>query len=129
MDFFEKRQFIKKVITTIIILLLIAGGLTGATLAFSQKADLLGWINALFFSGFLIFAFGWLMIVTNAHLFTVLFYGVRQFVMGLLGRKPNQDIIEYRDSRRSVPKYIIITTFIIGLIFIIISVAIYLFTK
>jgi len=129
MDNYEKKQYIKKIIITSFILLLIGGILITLTLLFSQRYDLLGWINALFFSGFLIFTFGWMMYVSNANLFTVMIFGVKQFILGLFNRTPAQDIIEYRDSRKSVPTYIIILTFIIGLIFIIISLTIYFLSR
>lgn len=121
----EKKVFIKKILRVILILLVVSIILVTVTLNFSKRYDLLGWSNALFFSGFLFFAFSWMMIISNANLFIVPLYGIRQFLAGLLGRKPKKDIIEYRDSRRQVPRYIIVTTLCYGIIIMLISLGIY----
>jgi len=122
---FEKKAFLKKILYLILILIVISAIAVTLILLFSKNYSLVGWINALFFNGFLISAFSWMMIVSNANLFTTAIYGVKQFITGILGRRMEKDIIEYRDSRRSVPKHIIITTMIFGVIFMLISMALY----
>lgn len=125
MTSFEKKAFIKKILWLILILLVISAVSITLVLLFSKNYTLVGWIDAIFFSGFLIFAFSWMMIISNARLFTVAIYGVRQFFTSLLGRKMDKDIIEYRDSRRDVPRYIIVTSMIYGAVFMLVAMAIY----
>lgn len=125
MTSFEKKALLKKILVLILILLVISAISVTLVLLFSKNYTLIGWVDALFFSGFLIFAFSWMMIIQNARLFTVAVYGVRQFIGGILGRKQDKDIIEYRDSRKDVPKYIIVTSMLYSVVFMLISMVIY----
>ena len=124
MTSFEKKAFIKKILWLILILLVISAVSITLVLLFSKNYTLVCWIDAIFFSGFLIFAFSWMMIISNAILFTVAIYGVRQFFTSHWSQM-DKDIIEYRDSRRDVPRYIIVTSMIYGAVFMLVAMAIY----
>lgn len=110
-----------KIIYSYLISIAVGFALVGLTLWFSENTEIMGWVNSLFFAGLLIFAFGWMMLVSNANLFFVVTYGLKQFMSGLLGKKVEKDIIEYRDSGRKVPKYVIINLFVVGFLFMLTS--------
>jgi hypothetical protein len=94
-------------------------------LLFTARSDFQAWIDALFFNGFLIFAFSWMMIISNENLFSVAIYGVRQFLSNLLGKKPKNTLLEYIESRKQIDRYIIVTTMIYGSFFIALAVILY----
>jgi hypothetical protein len=121
----EKKALLKKILKLMLILIAFTIITTGLVLLYAKRYDLIGWINALFFNGFLLFAFSWMMIISNANLFTVSIYGIKQFLSSLLGRKLTKNIIEYRDSRGKVPRYIVITTLCFGMLCMLISLGIY----
>lgn len=121
----ERKEFLFKIIYLILILLGVTVFLVIIVLLFSERYDLTGWVNALFFTGFLNFAFGWMMFVSNENLFLVPIYGVKQFLLGLIGRTPKKDLYEYRESRTYIPIYIIVTTICYGSILMLISIIIH----
>lgn len=96
--------------------------LIGLVLLFSKRYDLMGWKNAIVFSGFMLFAGGWLSFATNEGIFDLMVYGVKSFWSGMFNKRMDKDYIQYTKDKNQVSKDIIITLLITGAIFSLIGI-------
>ena len=94
--------------------------LTGFVLLFSTNYSSLGIINALIFGGFMVFMFGWLLFVAGNGLFDIVTYGVKQFWLGVLGKRMKESYVDYHLNDKSFNSEIYVPMWIVGLIFIVI---------
>lgn len=127
MDPITKKILIRNIIIQAIIYIVVGFAITIGILFFAQSFGIKGWIDGLIFAGALLMAFSWMIIISNANMFTTLVYGVKQFVTSLMGRKMEKDIVDYTSSRKIYGKEFILVPLSIGLFFIISGVILWVF--
>ncbi len=113
----------KKVVTlkTILIALVVGIIFTGLTLLYSQTFTTAELIDALFISGFLLFALGWLFFITNENLFSLMNYGVQSFWLNIAGKRKNQSYIDYITEKPKISSHVFKSLWIASVPFLLIG--------
>lgn len=85
----------KKKIIIFIIMLGISLLLVGLGLLWQLSFSFLAIINALYFSGFILFSFGFMIFAANANVFSPLVYGTKTFFLMIFGKKQKGSYFDY----------------------------------
>ena len=72
MDPITKKILIRNIIIQAIIYIVVGFAITIGILFFAQSFGIKGWIDGLIFAGALLMAFSWMIIISNANMFTTL---------------------------------------------------------
>lgn len=83
-------------------------------LLWQQSYDLLAFCNAFYFSGFILFFIGWIILMTNMNIFSPVIYGLKTFFLMFAAKKPKMDYYEFVEERKEnpIPKHLVLTPFI-----------------
>ncbi|MFA5697861.1 MAG: DUF3899 domain-containing protein [Candidatus Izemoplasmatales bacterium] len=76
--------------------------LMGLILLYSLNVTLSGFVDAVYVSGFLLFAIGWFFYIGNNNLFDMMIYGVQSFWKGVFGKKMKKTYIEYVNEKAKI---------------------------
>ena len=76
--------------------------LMGLILLYSLNVTLSGFVDAVYVSGFLLFAIGWFFYIGNNNLFDMMIYGVQSFWKGVFGKKMKKTYIEYINEKAKI---------------------------
>ncbi len=120
-----KKVLRKKIIFNILIDTAIGVLIFFLMLWYQKSSSKLAIVNSFQASGALLFSFGWIFLVHNEGIFDVATYGVVYFIKGIFGKKMKTSLYEKMQSKERVPKRVFIVLWIIGLIFIGVSLIIY----
>lgn len=94
-------------------------------LLYQKNFKALGVINGIQVAGSALIVAGWFVFINDFGLFDVAIFGVKQFFMGLAGKKMDKKLYEIRAGRKKKPKYLYLTMWVNGLLIILISFIIY----
>lgn len=110
----EKKAQRKRIRILIINSLVSSFILAFFALQWQQSYDLLAFCNAFYFSGFVLFFIGWIILMTNMNILSPLIYGLKSFFLMFAVKKPKIDYYEYVKERKENPisKYLVLTPFI-----------------
>lgn len=120
-----KKKINKKILYAILYQYLAAVVITLIMLLYQKNFKTLGIINGIQVAGSVLIVAGWFVFINDFGLFDVAIFGVKQFFMGLTGKKMDKKLYEIRATRKKMPKYLYLTLWINGLLIIIISFIIY----
>jgi len=76
--------------------------LSGLMILYSQNFTLIGFIDAILVGGFLLFAIGWFIYISNNNIFDVAIYGVKSFWLGIVGKRMKTTYIEHLENKTQV---------------------------
>lgn len=82
----------------------------GLGLVWQWRFDLLGWINALYLSGSLLFSFGFIIYASNRSIFAPFIYGTKSFFSIIFaGRRPKLTYYDYLQDQKNhlFPKFLV----------------------
>lgn len=106
------RKFIKYVAIDLGIGMLFFIGM----LFYSQKFDYTGYMDALFVAGVLVFFVGWMLFVVDFGVFDVTMYGMKQFGLALVGKRPKKSLEEAIYNKERLNKSVYRALWVAGLI-------------
>lgn len=92
---------------------------------YQDNFELLGLVQAVQVTGALLFIVGWFVYIYHQGLFDVLVYGVGSFFKGIFGRKMNRTIVEMREGREKMPRYLFLSLWINGVVLMIAGYLVY----
>lgn len=99
---FWKNNLIKYTAIGLILGFLFFGGF----LFWSQNTSIIGFIDALTVTTLLVFAIGWFLFFSNFGVLNSLFYAMRTFFGGIIGKGPKKSFYEEQSERELLPKEI-----------------------
>lgn len=110
----EKKAKRKKILVLIINSFAFSLILAFFALIWQQSYDLLAFCNAFYFSGFILFFIGWMILMTNMNILSPVIYGLKSFFLMFAAKKPKTDYFEYVEDRKEnpIPKHLVVTPFI-----------------
>jgi len=110
----EKKAKRKKILVLIINSFAFSLILAFFALIWQQSYDLLAFCNAFYFSGFILFFIGWMILMTNMNILSPVIYGLKTFFLMFAAKKPKTDYFEYVEDRKEnpIPKHLVVTPFI-----------------
>jgi len=74
---------------------------------------LMAYTNAFYFSAFMFFMVGWMILMTNMNILAPFVYGIKTFFLMFAGKRPEQDYYAYTQDRldNPIPKIYMRVTF------------------
>jgi hypothetical protein len=111
---YERKDRRKKLRSLIILSIVSSFLLVVFGLSWQQSYDLLAYCNAFYFSGFILFFIGWMILMTNMNVLSPVIYGLKTFFLMFAAKKPKLDYYSYMKDRKDnpIPLYIVLTPFI-----------------
>lgn len=79
--------------------------LTLLVIVYANDFSYIGFLNGLFVSGFLLFAFGWFLFISTEHVFDLIVYGVQSFWLNMFGKRKEKSYIEHITEKPKVASY------------------------
>jgi hypothetical protein len=99
------NQKLKKTIMKKYLINLIIGFvLYGLMLLYISRSDARAHVDALFVSGFILFAIGWFVFVTYEGIFDVMIYGFVSFSKAIVNKRPKKTLEEYLYDKDEVDR-------------------------
>lgn len=123
----EKREKRRKLLFSSLISLGSSVLLVLFALSWQDRYDLLAWCNAFYFSGFIFFFVGWIILMTNMNILSPFVYGMKTFFLMFAGKKPKVDYYTYTQERKEnpIPRLILLTPFLASIPNIIVAVVLH----
>jgi len=124
----QRRRFIKKILITVIISLLLSLGLAWFGLLWQDSYTLLAYCNAFYFSGFILFVFGWMILMSNMNILSPMIYGLKTFFLMFAAKKPSLDYYSYLEDKRKnpLPRFLLLTPLITSIPNIIVAIILHI---
>ncbi|MDD3171109.1 MAG: hypothetical protein PHO86_02190 [Bacilli bacterium] len=109
----NRRTKIKLIFLIIVTSLILSFLLVYFALNWQQSYTKLAYCNAFYFSGFILFFIGWMILMANKNIMAPLTYGLKSFFLMFSTKKPKLDYYNYLKEREKhlFPKYIMLTPF------------------
>jgi uncharacterized membrane protein YjjP (DUF1212 family) len=113
-DKLEKKALHKRLRVLLFISIVSSSLLVLFGLNWQDSYDLLAYCNAFYFSGFILFFIGWMILMTNKNILAPMIYGLKTFFLMFLAKKPKLDYYSYVQERKEnpIPRYIVLTPFL-----------------
>lgn len=99
----EKNKQIKKVMLYFLTSLGLSALLFFFALMWQDRNDLLGIVNAFYFSSFIFLGFSFIVFAANKNVFSPIIYGTKTFFLMFAGRKPKKSYYEYTKEIDEAP--------------------------
>ncbi len=74
-----------------------------AALLWQSRFDMMGYINACFVSGSIMFFIGWMVLMANKNILSPFIYGIKAFGLMFKGSKPKEDYYTYTQRIKDNP--------------------------
>jgi len=72
-------------------------------LFWQDSFTLMAFCNAFYFSGFILFFIGWMILMANLNILSPLIYGLKTFFLMFAGKKPANDYYTYSEDIKNNP--------------------------
>lgn len=72
-------------------------------LHWQKSYTLMAYCNSFYFSGFIFFFIGWIVLMANQNILSPLIYGLKSFFLMFAGKKPSSDYFGYVKEREENP--------------------------
>lgn len=72
-------------------------------LLWQNSFTLMAFCNAFYFSAFIMFFIGWMILMTNLNILSPLVYGLKTFFLMFAGKKPSTDYYTYTEDIKNNP--------------------------
>ncbi|MBN2299662.1 MAG: DUF3899 domain-containing protein [Acholeplasmataceae bacterium] len=105
------KKIVKKYLTIVIVSIIVSLVLALFALSWQDSYTLLAYCNAFYFSGFILFFIGWIILMSNMNILSPLIYGLKTFVFMFAGKKQKLDYYEYLQEKKEnpIPNIVLLT--------------------
>jgi len=110
----ERKTRNKKIGLLLLVSFLSSVGLVAFALNWQDYYDMLAFCNAFYFSGFIMFFVGWIILMTNMNILSPIVFGLKTFFLMFSGKKSKVDYYTYCQDRKEhpIPAHIVLTPFL-----------------
>lgn len=95
-------------------------------LLYAQDFRFIGYLNASSVTVVLLFSLGWFLFASNHSVFDLPVYGLKQFWLGVFGKRPEKSYYEVVTEKKKVEKKVYIALWVAMIPFVILTITLYI---
>lgn len=120
----QRKRKQKKMLLVFLFSFLASISLAWFGLLWQDSYTLLAFCNAFYFSGFILFAIGWMILMINMNILSPMIYGLKSFFLIFVAKRPKLDYYSYLEERKEnpIPRSVLLTPLIAAIPNIIVAI-------